>query len=317
MRIAIAGTGHLSAGMFRALAQTDHEIVAVVQDGRQYKGLKGNFAAAFGRIFGGKNNIAALARNRSIPVVWIDKMDEAELAPLKALDIDLLLVGGFAIILKPSLLEVPKLGCVNMHSSLLPRHRGPNPFCAAILAGDAESGITFHVMEPGIDTGPILAQYAFPLEPRDSMFEVYRRACSLAEEKVTELIEEIAVNGLQGTPQNHDEANYARKPTVDDSWIDWRNSAEEIDRKVRAYGPTTMPRFRWRGRVVTVARTEFDSTPVDAAPGTVLRPWPVARVATGEGTLILRVAFCRRPVPWVWPAPWSKPLPLEQLEVEP
>jgi len=317
MRIAIAGTGKLAAGMFTALQASRHEIVAVILDGRQARGAKGFLNALASRLFGGKGDIDARARRNRIPRFWIDRMDPAELAPLRKLDIDLLLVGGFAIILKPPLLELPRIGCVNMHSSLLPRHRGPNPFCAAIRAGDAETGITFHVMEPGIDTGPVVAQYPFPLEARDTMFDVYNRACALAQEKVLEVIDKIDAEGLQGTPQDHSLANYEKKPVIEDSWIDWRRPAEEIDRLVRAYAPSPMPRFRWRGRTVTVARCEFDSAPVEAAPGTVLRHWPVARVATGEGTLILRVAFCRRPVPWVWPAPWSKPEVGEVLETGP
>lgn len=317
MRIAIAGTGQLAAGMFRVLLESDHDIVAVVQDGRQAKGFKGFIARLFGRIFGGKNNLGAVARGQAIPVVWIDAMDEKELAPLRALDIDLLLVGGFAIILRKRLLELPKIGCVNMHSSLLPRHRGPNPFCAALLAGDTESGVTFHIMEPGIDTGAVVAQYPFPVEERDTMIDIYYRACEMATEKVVEVMDQIAAEGLQGTPQDEAKANYEKKPTIEDSWIDWRQPARQIDSMVRAMAPSPMPRFRWRGRIITVARCEFDGSSVDAPPGKVLRPWPLVRVATGEGTLTLRVAFSRRPVPWVWPAPWSKPEVGEMLDEEP
>lgn len=317
MRIAIAGTGKLAAGMFCALLESDHEIVAVVQDGRQAKGFKGLVARFFGRHFGGKNNLNALAKGQGIPVFWIDRMDEDELAPLRDLDIDLLLVGGFAIILKKPLLDLPKLGCVNMHSSLLPRHRGPNPFCAAILAGDTESGVTFHIMEPGIDTGAIVAQYRFPIEERATMIEVYYRACDLATDTVVEVMDKIAAEGLVGVPQDASQANYEKKPTVEDSWIDWQLPARQLDAMVRAMAPSPMPRFRWRGRTITVARCEFDGAPVDAPPGQVLRHWPLVRVATGEGTLTLRVAFTRRPIPWVWPSPWSKAQVGEMLDEGP
>lgn len=317
MRIAVAGTGKLAAGMFRALLASDHEIVAVVQDARQARGFKGRLARFFGRHFGGKNNLSALAKGQGIPVFWIDRMDEDELAPLRERDIDLLLVGGFAIILKKPLLELPNIGCVNMHSSLLPRHRGPNPFCAAILAGDTESGVTFHIMEPGIDTGAIIAQYRFPIDERDTMIEVYYRACELATETVVDVMDKIAAEGLVGVPQDESQANYEKKPTVEDSWIDWRLPARQIDAMVRAMAPSPMPRFQWRGRTITVARCEFDGTPVDAPPGKVLRHWPLVRVATGEGTLTLRVAFTRRPIPWVWPSPWSKAQVGEMLDKRP
>ena len=109
--------------------------------------------------------------------------------------------GGFSVILKAPILRIPKIGCINMHSSLLPRHRGANPFCGAILAGDEETGITFHVIDEGIDTGPIVHQVAFNLGPRDTAYEVYLRACGLAQDHVAAALDFVANYGLEGLPQ--------------------------------------------------------------------------------------------------------------------
>lgn len=307
MRIAVAGSGRLGTSVLLPLLRSRHEVVAVVLDGRQTRGWRRGLYSLLARFFGGQHSILHQAAVHGLPKVWIDKMTEEELAPLAALSPDVLLVSGFAIILKPPLLRLPRVGCVNMHSSLLPKHRGPNPFCAAILQGETESGVTFHVMDEGIDTGAILDQTRFALGPRDTMFDVYGRACTIAGERVAAVMDAIEAQGLQGTPQDAAAATYDRKLVEADAWIDWGMRAEEIDRMVRAMSPNMMPRFRYRGRVVTVARTDFDAEPVSAAPGTVLRNRPPMRVATGAGTLILRVAFARRGVPFIFPAPWFRP----------
>ncbi|MBI1318105.1 MAG: hypothetical protein GC168_04025 [Candidatus Hydrogenedens sp.] len=314
MRIAVAGSGQLGATVLRPLLESRHEIVAVVQDGRQTRGWKRPFAFLAGALLGGPNNMLKLAARGRVPIFWIDRMDEAELAPLRARNIDVLLVSGFAIILKEPLLSLPAVGCVNMHSSLLPRHRGPNPFSAVITQGEKESGVTFHVMETGIDTGDILDQTAFPLGERDDMYTVYRQACRIAGERIVAVMDRIEQEGLSGTPQNPAEATYDPKPKPETAWIDWTRPAREIDQLVRGYAPSVLPRFRHEGREVYVARTQFDEESSTEPPGTIVRLSRSVKVATGEGTLHIRAAFTRSPIPWVWPAPWNKPFEGDRLE---
>ncbi len=313
MRIAVAGSGRLGVSVLAPLLESNHQIVALVCDGRRTRGFRRRLDPFVSGLFAGPHNFLGLATRRGIPLIWIDKMTPGELAPLAQLQPDILLVSGFAIILKKPILELPAIGCVNMHSSLLPRHRGPNPFCAVLRAGETESGVTFHVMEEGIDTGDILDQTPFPIGPKDTMYDAYNLACDTAAARVVEVMDRIAAEGLQGTPQDPAQASYDPKPTEDDSWIDWRAPAAEIDQLVRAMAPSPMPRFRWKDRIITVARSDFDPTPIDEAPGTVVRNKPIVKVATGQGTLTLRVAFMRRPFPWIFPAPWARPAPGERL----
>ena len=171
MRIAIAGDGHLGMSLMEPLLGSRHDVVALVQNGRTATGFGRTMTKAAGSLFGSFAGVAGKAIQRGIPVVWIDRMTEEELAPLRAIASGVLLVGGFSVILKKKLLELPKIGCVNMHSSLLPKHRGPNPFSAVVMAGDAESGVTFHQMDEGIDTGPILEQYRFPIRKQDTALD--------------------------------------------------------------------------------------------------------------------------------------------------
>ncbi len=313
MRIAVAGSGHLGASVLVPLLESSHEVVGIVQNGRELRGWRRALSAQLLSRLGGGNSLLRWASRRRLPVVWIDRMTEEELAPLRVLEPDILLVSGFSIILKPPLLRLPRVGCVNMHSSLLPRHRGPNPFSAVVLAGDPETGVTFHVMDEGIDTGDILDQAAFAIDETATMVSVYRQACELASERVVPLMDRIEREGLRGRPQDPAGASYEKKPKADDARLDWNAPARELDRLVRALAPTTMPWFLYKGRKISVARLDFDAAPVEAAPGTVLQNRPLARIATGEGTVRLRIAYIRVPLPWLWPAPWSRPERGERL----
>lgn len=305
MRIAVAGSGRLAAGLIQGLARSQHRIVAVVQNGRATRGLRRVVNSQLAGLLGNDSSVLCWARRLHAPVVWLDRQTADELEGLRAARPDLLLVGGFSIILKRPTLEVPALGCVNVHSSLLPKHRGPNPFQAVILQGEKESGVTFHVVDEGIDTGGIIEQAAFPLEPVDTMLIVYRKSCELGQAMVSEVMDRIERDGIQPCPQDEEQASYDRKAGEADSWIDWRWTAEKIDRLVRGLVPLPIPRFYHDGRVVHVMRARWDPNPVDAPPGTVLALRPSVKVATGLGTVELPGAFTKRPIPWIWPAPWT------------
>jgi methionyl-tRNA formyltransferase len=313
LRIAVAGGARLGMSLIEPLADSPHEIVAIVQDGRKTRGFRRRLYPAIAGLTSNRMSVTGYARSEGIPIVWIDKMTPMELAPLAAIEPDLLLVGGFGIILKKPILELPRIGCVNCHSSLLPRHRGPNPFAWALLSGDEETGVTFHVMEPGIDTGDIIDQTRFPIHYDDTVMTVYKRACQLARARVVSVVDRIETEGLRGTPQDHTQATYEKQPTEKDAWIDWRRPAAEIHRQIRALAPSPAPRFYHEGRLVYVHRAECAAAETGAAPGTVVSRSGHTVVATGEGCLRIQVAFMKRPVPFVWPAPWHAPRVGEQL----
>lgn len=307
LRIAIAGGGRLGVNLLGPLLESRHEVVAVVQDGRRVRGLNRILQPWMSRLVHDPHSVPGRAKRLGLPIIWIDKMTDEELAPLRKLDIDLLLVGGFGIILKKPILELPRIGCVNCHSSLLPRHRGPNPFATVLLSDDEETGVTFHIMEPGIDTGPIIDQTAFPISKTHTMFTIYRQCCELAGTRVVEVMNRIEDEGLHGTPQDPAKATYDKKPTAADAWIDWTLPAWRIDRKVRGLAPSPAPRFRFQDRTIFLLRAHADPKPVDAKPGTVLSNRGAVKVATGEGSITLQAAFTGLPVPWVWPSPWCRP----------
>ncbi len=313
MRIAVAGSGRLAVSLIRPLAESSHELVAVVQNGRETKGLLRRRAMpACLSVVGGGSSATGFAVRNQLPIVWIDKMLD-DIDPLRKLEPDILLVGGFNIILKRPLLDLPRIGCVNTHSSLLPRHRGPNPFAAVLMAGEEETGVTFHIMDEGIDTGDIIEQSSFPVDPKDNALKLYMKACERASERVVEVMDRIERDGLDGVPQDEQQATYDQKPTDETAFIDWTQPGEYIERFVRALNPFLMARFKFRKNVVKVARAAYDNTSVNAEPGTVVSLSPRPRIAAGKGTVYIRVAYCKKPVPSIWPSPWSRPKVGERL----
>jgi methionyl-tRNA formyltransferase len=302
MRIAIAGSGWFAASAALPLLDSHHQIVAVIQNGRRIRGV--------GRVVGpllsfspaSLCGLARMGRRHGIPTVWLDSMNEHELAPLEALKPDVVVVAGFSIILKPGLLGLPRLGCLNIHPSLLPRHRGPNPFAAAVLAGERESGVSFHQMDAGIDTGPIFAQYAFPLGPRETAESVYRKACAAVGEHMVEVLDHLE-QGLAPQEQDESLASYDKRPSDEQRMLDWRQPAEYLDRQVRAFSTFNPAWFRLGQRKVYVTAACADHRPVSAPPGTILQTGPCLRVATGEGSL--RVVRALRSS-LRWPAPWTR-----------
>ena len=196
MRIAMTGSGMMAMFMTRAIIDSGHELVAVIDNGRTIKGAKRWLNPLLASIFTPNAQVNAVARKRRVPIIYIDKMTEEELAPLAATKPDLILVGGFSIILKKPIIQLPRIGCVNCHSSLLPKHRGPNPFQAAILAGETETGITYHIIDEGIDTGPIIAQHTIPITNSDTAGSLVRRTSKLAAEMLPELLQPVSYTHL-------------------------------------------------------------------------------------------------------------------------
>lgn len=314
MRIALAATGPLGAAMLSALLDSPHEVVALLRNGRTATAFQRLVLPRLGAVFAPNSSLLGMARRARIPSLYINTMNEAELAPLRRIEPELILVGGFSIIFKKPLLELPSMGCVNCHSSLLPKHRGPNPFTAAVLAGDAESGVTFHVMTDGIDSGDILLQQAFPIEKDDTGGTVYRRCCALAGALVLDMLDAIDQEGLRGTPQDETIASYDKRLRKEDLFLDWSRSAQELDRLVRACVPFSLARFIHRGRTVYVSRTNWDDEPSQAPPGTITRAAHPVRIATSRGHLVIEVAHTANVLAGLWPSLYKRPRVGERLE---
>lgn len=308
LRIVIAGTGRLGVNLFKGIQAAGHEIVGVIQNGRDNKGFMGFANRTFELFFSDTLSMRGQASKNKLPVIYIDTMSEDELAPIRELRPELIVVGGFGIIFKRPLLEIPTIGCVNTHSSLLPKHRGPNPFTAAILSDDTETGVTFHVMTEGIDTGAILGQYRIPITDTDDAGSLYKRTADLAGDRVGDVLDQIVERGLAGDAQDETQASYEKKLKPENCYIDWSLPAADIDRFVRACFPLSpFARFEHEDRIVYVTKTRVERKTVDHPPGTIIRTRPRVAISTPDGVLVIMSAAVRKPFPWIWPSPWRMP----------
>ncbi|MCX7683910.1 MAG: methionyl-tRNA formyltransferase [Acetobacteraceae bacterium] len=206
------------------------------------------------------------------------KHEAAEHAAFAALGLEAAVVAAYGLILPKPMLEAPRLGCLNIHASLLPRWRGAAPIQAAILAGDAETGVSIMRMEEGLDTGPVLLAEATPIAPRETAGSLHDRLAAIG----ARLILRALAESPPAVPQPAEGVTYAPKLAKADGLLDWRQPALLLDRKVRALNPWPGTFFAARGESIRVL--EAEPAPGAAPPGTVLEG---PAIACGEGALRL------------------------------
>ncbi len=207
------------------------------------------------------------------------RRDTAEHAAFRALDLDVAVVAAYGLILPPPMLEAPRRGCLNIHASLLPRWRGAAPIQAAILAGDAESGVTIMRMDAGLDTGPVLLREATPILPHTTGATLHDALAGIGARLILRALDE------RPAPVTQPEvgATYAPKLSRDDSWLDWGREAAELERRVRAFDPWPGTATHLNGASLKVLAAELAEG--DGRPGTVLDRR--LTVACGRGALRL------------------------------
>jgi methionyl-tRNA formyltransferase len=212
------------------------------------------------------------------------KTDEAQ-ASLAALSLDVLVVVAYGLILPPAVLKLPKAGCINIHASLLPRWRGAAPIQRALLAGDAESGVTLMRMEAGLDTGPMLARASTPIAPGETAGTLHDRLSVLGADLLAAHLSAIVSGALPETNQPAEGVTYAAKINKAEARLDWRKSALTLAREVRAFNPIPVTDTLLKGEQLRVFAAEATGGAGD--PGTVLVVDTGIVVACGEGALRL------------------------------
>lgn len=217
--------------------------------------------------------------------------DEAEQRAFGALGLDAAVVVAYGKILPETVLAAPRLGCLNAHASLLPRWRGAAPIARAILAGDAETGVTIIRLVPELDAGPILIQRAIPIAPEATAGSLHDALAALAAPLLVEALDGLAAGRLKARPQPESGVTYAAKIEKSECRIDWREEPEAIERKVRAFNPEPGAFFTYRGERIELLKAALVETAKEgAAPGTVLdRRLAVACGATGRALRLLEL----------------------------
>jgi methionyl-tRNA formyltransferase len=210
--------------------------------------------------------------------------DPADREAFSALGADVAVVAAYGLILPRPVLDAPRLGCVNIHASLLPRWRGAAPIQRAIMAGDAETGLTIMQMEAGLDTGPMLLSVKTPIGSDTTAGALHDTLAALGAPLILEALEGLAAGVLTAVPQPEDGVTYAAKIDKAESRIDWTRPAPDLDRHVRGLSPVPGAFFEHDGERVRVLVATPEDGRAGTAPGTVLDDAP--RVACADGTAL-------------------------------
>ncbi|SEP81260.1 methionyl-tRNA formyltransferase [Azotobacter beijerinckii] len=278
LRIVFAGTPEFAAEHLEALLAAGQRPIAVYTQPDRPAGRGQKLMPS---------PVKQLALQHGIPVHQpLTLRDPAAQAELAALDPDLMVVVAYGLILPQTVLDIPRLGCINSHASLLPRWRGAAPIQRAIEAGDGESGVTVMRMEAGLDTGPMLLKVATPIRPADTGGSLHDRLAGLGAAALVEAIGRLAAGELQGERQDDALATYAHKLNKDEARLDWNRPAVELERLIRAFDPWPVSHTSLNGTPLKVFAAFVE--PGSGAPGTLLA---VGRdgltVACGGGALRL------------------------------
>jgi methionyl-tRNA formyltransferase len=237
------------------------------------------------------SEVGALAARRGIPTLKPAKIRTPEFASeLRAFDPDLLVVAAYGRILPNSVLEIPKIAPINVHASLLPRHRGAAPVEGAILAGDTETGVTIMRIVERMDGGPMYLQRMIPIDANDTQGTLKDKLAELGADAMLEAIDLAARGALVETPQDEALATYAAQVQKQDAVIDWTASAVHIARMIRAYDPWPVARTRLGGdenEILIWRAAVEDASAGGDAPGTVVSVKPSPVVQCGRGRLRL------------------------------
>ncbi|MFP4601644.1 MAG: methionyl-tRNA formyltransferase [Halochromatium sp.] len=282
-RLIFAGTPTFAVPALSALIAADWTVVAVYTQPDRPAG-RGRKTAS--------GPVKQVALDAGIPVLQPPTLKSAEaLEEMQALTPDLMVVAAYGLILPATILACPRLGCLNIHASLLPRWRGAAPIQRAIAAGDEYTGISLMHMEQGLDTGPVYATQRTRIGPRETGGSLHDRLAAIGAKLLLDSLPAICEQALTAQPQDHDAATYASKLDKQEAMIDWRRSALEIDRQIRAFEPWPVAQTHCQGETLRIWEASplgagAEAIPSDLLPGTVLGSSSEGiEVATGAGVL--------------------------------
>jgi len=282
LRIIFAGTPDFAARHLQALINSEHQIVGVYSQPDRPAGRGKKLKAS---------EVKALALEHDLPVFQPQslKTDEA-LEELNSLNADIMIVVAYGLILPKAILDAPRLGCLNVHGSILPRWRGAAPIQRAIWAGDKETGLTIMQMNEGLDTGDMLTKVSCEITADETSASLYDKLAQQAPLVLVDTIKHLVEGKL--VPEELDEAlaNYAKKLSKEEALIDWSNEGTFIERCIRAFNPWPMSYFELAGKPVKVHQANVIKEQSDQPVGSIIKADKEGiQVATGNAVLNLQV----------------------------
>ena len=280
MNIVFAGTPAFAVPTLQALLDAGHPVQAVYTQPDRPAGRGRRLTPS---------PVKQLALARGLPVYQPLTLKEGA-AQLRAFKPDVMVVVAYGLLLPKDILAIPTYGCINVHASLLPRWRGAAPIARAIEAGDTVTGISIMRMEQGLDTGPVFGRAEIAIDEQDTARTLQDKLAGLGSAVLVETLEKIAQGAIAPRAQDDAQACYARKLSKEEAWIDWRQPALRIARKIRAFDPWPVAGTRFQDKSIRVWQAQVESgvSADKTAPGVILSANADGiRVATGAGVLAL------------------------------
>jgi len=280
LRIIFAGTPDFAARHLNALLSSEHQIVGVFTQPDRPAGRGKKLMPS---------PVKVLAEEKGIPVFQPVSLRPQENQQLVAdLQADIMVVVAYGLILPKAVLEMPRLGCLNVHGSLLPRWRGAAPIQRALWAGDRETGVTIMQMDVGLDTGDMLYKLSCPITAEDTSATLYDKLAQLGPQGLLATLTHIATGTATPEVQDEERVTYAEKLSKEEALLDWSLSAAQLERCIRAFNPWPMSYFVIDDQPVKVWKASVINTQAKAEPGTIIEANKQGiQVATAEGILNL------------------------------
>ncbi|EMF1898466.1 methionyl-tRNA formyltransferase [Enterobacter roggenkampii] len=280
LRIIFAGTPDFAARHLDALLSSGHQVVGVFTQPDRPAGRGKKLMPS---------PVKVLAEEHGLPVFQPASLRPQENQQLVAdLNADVMVVVAYGLILPKAVLDTPRLGCINVHGSLLPRWRGAAPIQRALWAGDAETGVTIMKMDVGLDTGDMLYKLACPITSDDTSATLYDKLAELGPQGLIETLQQLADNTAKPEVQDDALVTYAEKLSKEEARIDWSLSAAQLERCIRAFNPWPMSWLEIDGQPVKVWKASVISGATTAEPGTIIDASKNGiQVATAQGILNL------------------------------
>ncbi|CCJ77016.1 methionyl-tRNA formyltransferase [Cronobacter muytjensii] len=280
LRIIFAGTPDFAARHLEALLSSSHEIVGVFTQPDRPAGRGKKLMAG---------PVKVLAEENGLPVFQPKSLRPVENQELvAALNADVMVVVAYGLILPEAVLAMPRLGCINVHGSLLPRWRGAAPIQRSLWAGDTQTGVTIMQMDKGLDTGDMLRKLTCPITAEDTSASLYDKLAQLGPQGLLATLSDLASGAVVPEKQDDAKATYAEKLSKEEARLDWMLSAVQLERCIRAFNPWPVSYFMIDDQPVKVWKASVLDQQSKAAPGTVLEAGKQGiQIATADGILNL------------------------------
>ena len=280
LKIIFAGTPDFAASALLALIESEHEIVAVYTQPDRPAGRGRKLHAS---------PVKDVALKHDIPVLQPEKLKDTESHnALRAFNADVMIVAAYGLILPQAALDIPRLGCLNIHASLLPRWRGAAPIQRAIAAGDKESGITIMQMNAGLDTGDILLLSSCPINDSDNGGDLHDRLAEMGAKTILEVLKDLESDKIKPIKQDDALATYAHKLDKKEAIINWQDSAKNIERLIRAFNPWPVAFTYINNKTLRIWQAQALSDNSELEEGTIISTNKKGiDISCGEGALRL------------------------------